>query len=242
MNLPQGFLAFFVPLALVLAFGIHWLSLRPVKTSSERLPISRGAYLGLSSVLLLLAWSLVLVRGPGSLGLILVALGMTASFGGDFCNLQFPGASRPLRQPLAFGIGAFMLAQVLYIAAFLSRLPLAELRSRGGFLPILALLVIAPALIFRLRVYSPDRPRALMVLAFVYGFLLGAMAAVAISAAIARGGAWIGIGCGAAFFMVSDAVFGNTTIRGVHPVWEFQIPWITYLLAQALLITGFALA
>lgn len=242
MNTSPQLLAFFVPLAILLAFAIHWLSLRPIKSSAERLVLSRGAYLGLSSMLVLFAWALVSTSPAQPLGGVLLALGMTASFLGDFCNLQFPGASRRLGQPLAFGIGAFMLAQVFYIAAFLSLIPLAELRSKGGFLPILAVLVIVPALIFRFRVFSPDRPRALMVLAFIYGFLLGAMAAVAISASIARGGAWIALGCGAASFMVSDAVFGDTTIRGVHPVWEFQVPWITYLLAQGLLIGGFALA
>jgi hypothetical protein len=34
---------------------------------------------------------------------------------------------------------------------------------------------------------------------------------------------------------------GSTTMKGVHPRSEFQIPWFTYLLAQGLIITGFAL-
>jgi uncharacterized membrane protein YhhN len=236
MSIEQAISAFFVPAAVIAAFVLHWLTIRPAATAAERLPLCRGAYL----VLLLLAWARAAeARGSPSL---LLALGMSASFAGDFFNLQFPGASRRLKEPLAFGIASFMVAQAFYIAAFLSILPLGELVARGNLVPALAVLVLVPAFLFRLRVYSPDRPRSVMLLAFAYGFILGAMAAIALSAALARGGPWILVACGAISFLGSDAVMGTTTIRGVHPKSEFQVPWISYLLAQGLIIAGFALA
>lgn len=238
MKSPVELLAFFVPTAVLVVFVVHWMSLRPVQNSADRLERSRGTYLGLSAVLLLLAWTLVLLATARPVGLILLALGMSASFVGDFFNLQFPGARARLKEPLAFGIASFMVAQVFYMAAILSLLPLQVLKAEGFLIPIFIALVLIPAFIFRFRVYSPQRPRVLMVLAFVYGFLLGGMAALSLAAALARAGAWIFLACGATSFMLSDALFGDTTIRGLHPKTEFQLPWFTYLLAQGLIIAG----
>ena len=157
-------------------------------------------------------------------------------------NLQFDGIRKRVGEPLFFGILCFSAAQLCYIAAFLSAIPLASLIADGHFYPLLAALVVVPAILFRLRVYDPGRPRTVMLAAFLYGFILGAMAAVALSAAIARGGSWYLVAGGALFFLLSDAIMGQTTIRGVHPKNEFQVPWITYLAAQGLIIVGAALA
>lgn len=75
---------------------------------------------------------------------------------------------------------------------------------------------------------------------FLYGFALGAMTAVALSAALARGGPWIAVAAGALFFLISDAVMGETTLHGRHPKHEYQIPWGTYLAAQGLILAGTA--
>ncbi len=72
--------------------------------------------------------------------------------------------------------------------------------------------------------------------ALVYGFFLGTMGAFAITAAILFKGPWIGVALGAGLFLLSDAIMGETTIKGIHPANEFQIPWMTYLAAQALLL------
>ncbi len=143
-----------------------------------------------------------------------------------------------MKQPLFFGILSFAVAQVCYIGAFLTLVPVRTLVDDGAFVPILAALVIVPAVLFRFGVYDRQRPKTVMLGAFFYGFILGAMAAVALAAAIADGGAWIVVAIGAGFFLLSDAVMGQTTIRGKHPRTEFQIPWLTYLIAQGLIIAG----
>jgi hypothetical protein len=58
----------------------------------------------------------------------------------------------------------------------------------------------------------------------------------------AAGGAWIIVAVGAGMFLLSDAIMGQTTIRGRHPRTEFQVPWLTYLAAQGLIIACTALA
>jgi uncharacterized membrane protein YhhN len=228
------------PAAVIVAFCLHWMTLKPARNSAERLVLSRGAYLGLSAQLLV--YALIAFAGGYRPAAILGSLGMLASFVGDVLNLQFPWTKSRVGEPLAWGIVAFIIAQICYIAAFLSLVPLVELVSRGAFIPVLAVAVVLPALAFRLRVYTPDRPRKLMILAFLYGFPLGAMAAVALSAAIALGGAWVSVAAGAVLFLVSDAAMGEATIAGRHPIWEYQIPWMTYLCAQGLILFGASIA
>ncbi len=227
-----------VPLTVVVSFLIHWLTLLKIKDPQERLPYCRGAYLALSFQLLLFAWIVFTVLDvPGPVAW-LVPLGMTLSFAGDFFNLHFDWVARRTKEPVFWGIVSFALAQFCYIAAFLSLVSLSTLTVEGYFIPVLIALFVVPAALFRLRVYNPARPMSLMAGAFIYGFILGGMAAVAISAALALGGPWYYVALGALFFLLSDAVMGETTIYGRHPSFEFQVPWFTYLVAQGFIIVG----
>jgi hypothetical protein len=230
-----------VPLTVIVSFTIHWLTLVGIDSAERRLPQCRGAYLGLSAQLVAYAWLIALVLRPARTATLLAAGGMTLSFVGDAFNLQFDAVRKRVGEPLFYGILAFAAAQLLYIAAFLSLVPLETLVSSGWFIPLLAALVIVPAVLFRLRVYNPERPVSIMRAAFGYGFILGAMAAVALAAAIARGGYWYLVAAGALCFLLSDAVMGETTMYGRHPKTEFQIPWLTYLAAQGLILLGLAL-
>jgi len=231
-----------VPVGILVSFAVHWITLASVDSAEKRLPLCRGAYLGMSAQLVLLAWVSALVLNRGSTLALMVAFGMTLSFSGDIFNLQFDGIRKRVGEPLVFGVVCFAVAQVCYISSFLFAIPLESLITDGYFYPLLAVLVIVPAILFRFRVYDSGRLKALMLAAFLYGFILGAMAAVAVSAAIAHGGIWYAIAAGALFFLLSDAIMGETTIHGRHPQNEFQVPWITYLAAQGLIIIGAALA
>ena len=227
-----------VPLTVALSFLVHWFTLRKIETPGERLPHCRGAYLAMSFQLLLFAWIAFRATGAAGAAAILVPLGMTFSFAGDVCNLRFPSIAKKTKEPLFWGIVSFSLAQFCYIGAFLSLMPPGRLVADGYLVPLLVALLLVPAVLFRLRVYNPARPRAIMRGAFIYGFILGAMAAVALSAAIAGGGAWLLVAVGSLFFLLSDAVMGETTVYGRHPRFEYQVPWLTYLIAQGCIITG----
>lgn len=242
MDTQKILLLSLIPVTVSISFLVHWLTIRHIQNPEERLPFCRGAYLAMSFQLVLYSWIVFTMFRAGMGLFFLMPLGMTLSFAGDFFNLQFPSVKKKTGEPVFWGIVSFALAQVCYIAAFLSVLPAGELVSGGYLVPVLAALIILPAIAFRLRVYNPSRPKSIMGGAFFYGFILGAMAAVTFSAALARGGYWYVTAAGAAFFLLSDAVMGETTIHGRHPRFEYQVPWFTYIVAQGLILFGTAAA
>jgi len=229
-----------LPASVVLGFLLHWLTIRRVNTAEERLPFCRGAYLAFSLQLFVYSWSVFLLSDDGHPGAILIPLGMTASFAGDYFNLQFPVIQKRMDEPVFLGILSFAVAQVFYIGGFCFLISPRELASRGFLFPLLALFLIGPAIIFRLRVFHKDRPKTLMRGGLLYGFALGTMVATALAAAVARGGYWYAVAAGSLFFLLSDAVMGETTLHGRHPRYEYQIPWGTYLAAQGLILFGTA--
>ncbi len=226
-----------VPVTVVMSFFIHWLTVLRLKTPEERLPFCRGAYLAMSFQLVLYAWIVFMFFGD-SPARFLIPLGISFSFIGDIFNLQFPGIKKKIDEPLFGGILSFIAAQIFYIWAFVGMVPVSELITGGYLYYFLAALIVFPAVVFRLRVYNPERPKKIMYGALVYGFILGAMTAVALSAAITRGGFWFAVSAGALFFLLSDAVMGETTIYGRHPSFEYQVPWVTYLIAQGFIVFG----
>ena len=240
MDTQKIMLLSLLPIIVAISFLVHWLTIRHIEKPEERLPFCRGAYLAMSFQLVLFSWIVFTAFREGMGLFFLMPLGMTLSFAGDFFNLQFPSVKKKTGEPVFWGIVCFALAQVCYIAAFLSMLPMGDLRSNGYLVPILAALILVPAITFRLRVYNPARPKSIMRGAFLYGFILGAMAAITFSAALARGGYWYITAAGAAFFLLSDAVMGETTIHGRHPRFEYQVPWLTYIIAQGLILFGTA--
>lgn len=228
-----------IPFAVIAAFLIHWFTLRVIPTAKTRLEVSRGVYLGFSFQIL--TFSLLLFFLGRSVFLAPVfAIGF--SFIGDWFNLQFPIAQRNNGEPIIGGIVGFMMAQFFYIAALLQLLPITSIYV--GPIPYLvtAVFLILPAGIFYFRVYNPKRSKPIMVSAFVYGLILCFFVSLTVNAYILFGGFWIYLMIGGLFFLGSDAVMGETTINGErHPVWEYQVPWITYLIAQSFLLVGFFL-
>lgn len=228
-----------IPLAVVSAFLIHWVTLRPVTTGKARLEISRGVYLGFSIQIFIFA---VLLFYMGSSVLLAPLFAVGFSFVGDWFNLQFPIAVKNDGEPLIGGILGFAMAQLFYISAFF------QLTSWNlvyyGYIPYLisALFLVIPSVIFYFRVYNPSRPKTIMVFALIYGLVLCFFVSLTVNAYLVFGGYWIYLMLGGLIFLVSDAVMGETTIHGGrHPVWEFQVPWLTYLIAQSLLLIGFFL-
>ncbi len=231
-----------LPATVLLSFCIHWLTIAKIDTAEDRLPHCRGAYLSFSFQLVLYGWALFSLPGRHDILSLLIPLGMTFSFFGDLFNLQFRPIERLTGQPLFFGILCFTASQICYIGGMASLASISTLAAEGHLILFLAVLVVLPAILFRFKVYNPERPKKIMAGAFIYGFILGGMAAFAISAALVYGGFWYAIAGGALFFLLSDAIMGGTTINGrKHPKTEYQIPWITYLIAQGLILFGYGL-
>ncbi len=233
----------FVPVLVVFAFSVHWGSVASLHSSAERLPACRMAYFGFSFLMNSFAWLLFVMYGTREPLAFLLPLGATFACAGDFYNLQFETARHSLRCESVFGgILFFILTQVSYSAAFLARVPLQDLVARGFIVPVVVIIGALCVAFFILRVWSPSRPRKIMVAAAAYALSLGFMTSVAVSAAFASRGPWILVALGAASFVISDGMMGETTIHGRHPASEFQVPWLAYLIAQALIPYGYALA
>jgi len=228
------------PALVVLSFFAHWLTIIKFDTAEKRLPYCRGAYLAFSLQLSIYGWVVFTAFGPAGAASVLIPLGMSFSSLGDLFNLQFGPISRKTGEPVFYGILSFMAAQVCYIGAFATLVPLTELAEQGFLYPLLGALIVVPAILFKFRVYNPGRPKSIMGGAFIYGFILGAMAAIVLSAAWVYGGYWYAVAAGALFFLLSDAIMGETTIYGRHPRFEYQVPWVTYLAAQGLILFGAA--
>ncbi|GBF51595.1 YhhN-like protein [Leptospira ryugenii] len=228
-----------IPLSICVAFLIHWYTLRPIQNSKNRLEVSRGTYLGFSIQILLFAFLLFYLGGSVFLAPVFAII---FSFLGDWFNLQFPIALKNNGEPLIGGIVSFAMAQLFYISAFFQILPWSMLYS--GIVPYLLSLsfLILTGVIFYFRVYEPKRSKPIMISALIYGLLLSFFVSLTANAYIQFGGVWLFLLLGGLFFIASDAIMGETTINGTrHPVWEYQVPWITYLLAQGLLLIGFFL-
>ena len=233
----------FVPVMVILAFSVQWGSVASIHSSAERLPECRMAYIGYSFLMTVFAWLLYFMYATRIPLGFLLPLGASFALAGDFYYLQFELARHTMRsESLLGGILFFILTQIAYAAAFLARVPFGTLVRSGAFIPALAFFVAVFAALFVLRVWNAERPRRLMVASAAYSLALAFMVSVAVSAAIAVGGPWRLIALGAVSFAVSDYLQGETTVHGRHPAYEFQVPWLTYLIAQALILYGFALS
>jgi hypothetical protein len=228
-----------IPSAVIFAFLIHWFTIRTIPTSKTRLDISRGVYLGFSFQILIFALLLFVLGKSIFLAPLFAVL---FSFIGDWFNLQFPIAQKNNGEPIIGGIVGFTMAQFFYISAFFQLVNLKVLYSNYISYLVTLLFLILPAVIFYFRVYNPKRSKPLMISAFIYGLILCFFVSLTVNAYLMYGGYWIYLMIGGIVFLISDAVMGETTINGErHPVWEYQIPWLTYLLAQSLLLVGFFL-
>jgi len=223
-------------------FAIHWIYMLPVKDSALRLKKSRILYLSLSAVLVVSSFVLAAAAGTGPHTSFLIPAGCVFALVGDWCNLQFPLAQRITRnEPVFGGIVSFCITQICFLLAFRERVSALIDSRQGVFLVLLLFFLTLPLIVFITRVFTKGMSRRILLGSLLYGTLLGAMAATAVCAALFIRGPWLLIASGAVLYLVSDARLGMTTLHGYHPPNEFQIPWITYLAAQALIINGFGL-
>ncbi len=128
------------------------------------------------------------------------------------------------------GLGSFLIAHLVYIAMFRG-VGLMDLRKVGAARAcgVMAIVVALAVLLGGLRPTLGD----LLIPVVVYAVVLGAMA---ISAVLADLGTPLA-GVGALFFIASDAMLAVGKFRGPFPG-SAQLIWITYYLAQALILQG----
>lgn len=224
---------FFLELALLLA-GLAVGKLNPEGTG--RLP--RPLRMSLSLILVIaafLGWQSGARGTPVQLYAALILLGMAAGHIGDLVLAQLI----PVPNRLIFGMIAFGIGHLFYIAAFLL-LPLQFGFGRTWvFLLIVAGMLAFCVWAWRTYVRKPGGSKVINTGSLVYGLLIGVMTALAISLAVQQT-RLISLAAGAVLFLASDFILGNWQVRG-H-VWKSvnDVIWTAYSTGQLLIVYSVA--
>jgi hypothetical protein len=224
---------FFLELVL-LAGGLIFGKLNPEGTGH----LPRPLRMSLSAILVIaafLGWQSGARGTPVQLYAALILLGMAAGFVGDLVLAELI----PVPNRLIFGMIAFGIGHLFYIAAFLC------LRLQFGFVTTWSqLIVLAAMLVFclwawRTYVRKPGGSKIINAGSLVYGLLIGIMTALAINFALQQT-RLISLGAGAVLFLASDFILGNWQVRG-H-VWKpvNDAIWTTYASGQLLIVYSVA--
>jgi len=224
---------FFLELALLgggLAFG------KLNREGTGHLP--RPLRMSLSTILVIaafLGWQSGARGTPVRTYATLIFLGMAACFVGDLIMAELI----PVPNRLIFGMIAFGIGHLFYVAAFLL-LPLQAGFARTWIQPImLAVLLVFCLWAWRTYVRKPAGSKVINVGSLVYGLLIGIMTALAISLALQQT-RLISLAAGAVLFLVSDFILGNWQVRG-H-VWKpvNDAIWAAYASGQLLIVYSVA--
>jgi len=162
---------------------------------------------------------------------LLMTLGMAASFVGDLIMAEY------IRTPnrVMFGILAFGVAHVLYIAGYLSaRRALALEVGVAGWGVIVVFLLIGLAA-WALVVRSPQVSAALNYGALGYTLLLSGMTGLAAALALAAPRLWT-LPLGAVLFLASDTILANQVFRKRNWFLVNDVVWVLYICGQALIV------
>ncbi|MEZ4768225.1 MAG: lysoplasmalogenase [Caldilineales bacterium] len=202
-------------------------------------PAAAGGRMATSGVLMAaaLVWWLGATRATVLAGYgLLIFTGMTLGFAGDLVM------AKVIRTPnrVIFGMLAFGAGHLCYIAAFLglgrvlgsqSDVPLAAIWLGYAFLS---------AILWYTLIRQPARGRALNVGTLVYALLIAAMAGSAMWLATARLDL-LPLALGGLLFIVSDMFVGSELMRGTSFRSIGDVIWITYTVAQMLIVYSTAL-
>jgi len=203
-----------------------------------RLP--RSLRLLLSAIIVLAALLQWQVGAKGSLlqtYAALIFLGMASGFAGDLIMARII----PVPSRLIFGMIAFGVGHLLYIAAFWQLI--CKSPPIGTWT-----LVVAPGAVLGFCLWAwyalvrnPNEGKAINLGSLLYGLLFGVTSALAITLAV-YDAHYIALALGALLFMASDLILGNWVIRG-H-TWRSvnDVIWVTYASGQLLIVCSIAAA
>lgn len=161
----------------------------------------------------------------------LITLAMAASFVGDLIMAEY------IRTPnrVMFGILAFGVAHVLYIAGYLgARRALGLEVGVAGWGVIVVFLLIGLAA-WALVVRSPQVPAMLNYDALGYTLLLSGMTGLAAALALAAPRLWT-LPLGAVLFLASDTILANQVFRKRNWFLVNDVVWVLYICGQALIV------
>jgi len=161
----------------------------------------------------------------------LLFFGMAFSFLGDVIMAQL----LPLPQHVLFGMGAFGVAHVLYIAAYLRLGGVLGLQSGRARAVGLAVLLVLAVVLWRTLIRSPQTEAVLNYGSLGYALLLAAMAGLAVSLALQEP-RFVPLALGAVLFLVSDVFLGHRLFQGGSFLLIGDLVWMTYIVGQLLIV------
>ena len=167
----------------------------------------------------------------------LLFFGMAFSFLGDLIMAKL----LPLPQYVLLGMGAFGLAHVLYIAAYLRLGDVLGLQSGKARAAALAVLLVLALVLWWKLIRSSRTPTALNYGSLGYALLIAAMAGVAVSLALQEV-RFLPLALGAILFVVSDTLLGQRLFREGHFLLVGDVIWMTYIVGQLLIVFSAATA
>ena len=202
---------------------------QPDAAQSQRIPT--WMRMASSAVLVVAAWSwwLAGVQEPGVA--LLIAVGMSLGFLGDL----FMAGLLPASPRVLWGMGAFGLGHVAYIAAFLRLANVLGLTANGPrVIAWLAWLLIG-ALGWYFVVFRGQQATALHWAALPYALLLASTAGFATGLAL-QARTFIPLALGGALFLTSDLILAAQLFNGLSFALIGSVIWLTYGPAQALIV------
>ncbi|GEM_PF-1805251 len=215
-----------------------WLSLNGY-SFSEFEPVYRFFHLTQMVVLILLAGLSYRKIGDAFWQGIshLVLLGLSVSLVGDIINSFLVDLSFILQPQTLLSAVPFAIAHLLYITVFWK---LGRGSESSTPMPLLLMTVIAwppLAVVLWLILVDSSAGSILKWLSFAYAHVVVLMALASLWPLRAWGrAAWVAA-AGGFVFLISDAFFGAWLAEGRdRPLWVSQFIWITYFLAQLLLL------
>lgn len=179
--------------------------------------------------------------------LVCAALGF--SFIGDALLAHYPPFAARIKDPFLPGMGAFAVAQGLYILAFHGSMQAVALRHTpeagdvlgSEILPSMLLIYLLVGILFFIAVaFRAEQPVPLRVAALFYALLVCTMAAHALSAAFTGDSFVWPLFYGGVLFILSDGVIALHVFQQRFEDERFYegLVWGTYFPAQLLLLLG----
>ena len=202
---------------------------QPDAAQSQRIPT--WMRMASSAVLVVAAWSWWLAGVPEPGVALLIAVGMSLGFLGDlFMAGLLPAAPRVL-----WGMGAFGLGHVAYIAAFLRLANVLGLTANGPRVVAWLAWLLIGAVGWYFVVFRGQQATALHWAALPYALLLASTAGLASGLAL-QARTFIPLALGGALFLTSDLILAAQLFNGLSFPLIGSVIWLTYGPAQALIV------
>ena len=184
-----------------------------------------------SAVLVVAGWSWWLAAGQDRNIALLIAVGMTFGFLGDL----FMAKLLPASPHVLWGMAAFGLGHVAYIAAFLRLASVSGLTAAGSRWGALLVWLLIGLAGWYFVVFRGQQATALHWAALPYALLLASTAGLASGLAV-QGRSFIPLALGGALFLTSDLILAGQLFSGLSFFLVGSVVWLTYGPAQALIV------